>query len=50
MLASVIISRSKDDIFFVLGRRVCADCFSMFVIGPQARTGDGEAEEVEVSL
>ena len=32
------------------GRRVCTDCFGMFVIGPQTRTGDVEAEEVEVLL
>ena len=32
------------------GRRVCTDCFGMFVIGLQARTGDVKAEEVEVLL
>ena len=39
-----------DNIFFVRGCRICADCFGLFVIGLQARIGNVEVEEVKVLL
>ena len=38
------------DIIFVPRCWVCADGFSVLVVGPQACLGDVEAEEVEVLL